>query len=162
MIVKNLRKLNTQQIISLVVVTASTFALLLTLHPDLIFSNNTPTGGDMGAHVYGPAFLRDFLLPHFRLTGWSNDWYAGFPMYRFYMLIPALAVLMVDLIAPYGIAKNYCRDWHFGYADLYLVVRQVCPVSVSDSRAIDTCGSCFFIRREFHNLRRQYRLNNGG
>ncbi len=104
MIVKNLRKLNTQQIISLVVVTASTFALLLTLHPDLIFSNNTPTGGDMGAHVYGPAFLRDFLLPHFRLTGWSNDWYAGFPMYRFYMLIPALAVLMVDLIAPYGIA----------------------------------------------------------
>ena len=104
MIVKNLRKLNAQQIISLVVVTASTFALLLTLHPDLIFSNNTPTGGDMGAHVYGPAFLRDFLLPHFRLTGWSNDWYAGFPMYRFYMLIPALAVLMVDLIAPYGIA----------------------------------------------------------
>ena len=104
MIVKNLRKLNSQQIISLVVVTASTFALLLTLHPDLIFSNNTPTGGDMGAHVYGPAFLRDFLLPHFRLTGWSNDWYAGFPMYRFYMLIPALAVLMVDLIAPYGIA----------------------------------------------------------
>ena len=58
----------------------------------------------MGAHVYGPAFLRDFLLPHFRLTGWSNDWYAGFPMYRFYMLIPALAVLLVDLIAPYGIA----------------------------------------------------------
>ena len=69
MIVKNLRKLNTQQIISLVVVTASTFALLLTLHPDLILSNNTPTGGDMGAHVYGPAFLRDFLLPHFRLAG---------------------------------------------------------------------------------------------
>ncbi|GDX33472.1 hypothetical protein LBMAG16_03030 [Actinomycetes bacterium] len=104
MILKYLRKLSPQQIISIVVVTASTFALLLTLHPNLIFSNNTPTGGDMGAHVYGPAFLRDFLLPHFRLTGWSNDWYAGFPMYRFYMLIPALAVLLVDLIAPYGIA----------------------------------------------------------
>ena len=44
------------------------------------------------------------MLPHFRLNGWSNDWYAGFPMYRFYMLIPALLVLVVDLIAPYGIA----------------------------------------------------------
>ncbi|NDF88737.1 MAG: hypothetical protein EB108_06965 [Actinobacteria bacterium] len=78
--------------------------LLMTLHPELILRNNTPTGGDMGAHVYGPAYLRDFLLPHFRLTGWSNDWYSGFPMYRFYMVVPALAVLLVDLILPYGIA----------------------------------------------------------
>ena len=98
------RRLNTQQVISLVVVAGSTLMLFLTLHPELIFRNNTPTGGDMGAHVYGPAFLRDSLLPNFRLNGWSNDWYAGFPMYRFYMLIPALAVLVVDLITPYGVA----------------------------------------------------------
>ncbi len=93
-----------QQIISALIVGGSTFMLFLTLQPELIFANNTPTGGDMGAHVYGPAFLRDFMLPHFRLNGWSNDWYAGFPMYRFYMLTPALLVLVVDLIAPYGIA----------------------------------------------------------
>lgn len=93
-----------QQIISALIVGGATLMLFLTLQPELIFANNTPTGGDMGAHVYGPAFLRDFMLPHFRLNGWSNDWYAGFPMYRFYMLIPALLVLVVDLIAPYGIA----------------------------------------------------------
>ena len=29
---------------------------------DLIFDRTTPTGGDMGAHVWGPAFLRDNLL----------------------------------------------------------------------------------------------------
>jgi hypothetical protein len=95
---------STQQIISAIVVAGSTLMLLMTLHPELILRNNTPTGGDMGAHVYGPAYLRDFLLPHFRLTGWSNDWYSGFPMYRFYMVVPALAVLVVDLLLPYGIA----------------------------------------------------------
>ena len=47
----------------------------------------------MGAHVWGPAYLRDHILPHCRLTGWANDWYAGFPMYVFYMLPPALMVV---------------------------------------------------------------------
>ena len=98
------RRWSAQQIVSAIIVAGSTLMLLMTLHPELILRNNTPTGGDMGAHVYGPAYLRDFLLPHFRLTGWSNDWYSGFPMYRFYMVVPALAVLLVDLMLPYGIA----------------------------------------------------------
>ena len=100
----NFRSWTAQQITSAVIVIGSTLMLLMTLHPELILRNNTPTGGDMGAHVYGPAFLRDYLLPHFRLTGWSNDWYAGFPMYRFYMVVPAIAVLLIDVILPYGIA----------------------------------------------------------
>ena len=29
---------------------------------DLVFDDTTPTGGDFGAHVWGPAFLRDHLL----------------------------------------------------------------------------------------------------
>jgi hypothetical protein len=47
----------------------TTWAALQTVHPDLVFTNNTPTGGDMGAHVMGPAFLRDVLLPNFQLSG---------------------------------------------------------------------------------------------
>ena len=39
-----------------------------------LLTDNTPAGGDMGAHVWGPAFLRDHLLPHFRLSGWTPDW----------------------------------------------------------------------------------------
>ncbi|MBI5089001.1 MAG: hypothetical protein HZB15_09130 [Actinobacteria bacterium] len=58
----------------------------------------------MGAHVMGPAFLRDHLLPHFELSGWSNYWYAGFPMYRFYMVVPALAIVVLNTVLPYGIA----------------------------------------------------------
>jgi hypothetical protein len=71
---------------------------------DLIFDDNTPTGGDMGAHVWGPAFLRDHLLPHFQLNGWSMDWYAGMPAYRFYMVVPALAMVALDTVLPYGVA----------------------------------------------------------
>ena len=77
---------------------------LAQLHPDLLFKNTTPTGGDMGAHVWGPAYLRDHLLPHFRLSGWAPDWYAGFPMYQFYMVVPALAVVLLNIVLPYGLA----------------------------------------------------------
>ena len=109
---------------AIIVVGGATIFLLLTLHPELILRNNTPTGGDMGAHVWGPAFLRDHLLNHFRLAGWSMDWYAGLPVYRYYMVIPALFIVALDLVLPYGIAIKiaavigilalpYCT-WLFG------------------------------------------------
>ena len=82
----------------------TTLMVFLTLQPSLIFRNNTPTGGDMGAHVYGPAYLRDHLLASFRLSGWSNDWYSGLPMYRFYMVLPAIFILVLDIVLPYGVA----------------------------------------------------------
>jgi hypothetical protein len=71
---------------------------------DLVFDRTTPTGGDMGAHVWGPAFLRDQLLPNWQLNGWSMDWYAGMPVYRFYMVVPALAIVALDTLLPYGVA----------------------------------------------------------
>ncbi|MDQ3389811.1 MAG: hypothetical protein M3508_00535 [Actinomycetota bacterium] len=71
---------------------------------DLIFDDNTPNGGDMGAHVWGPAYLRDTLLPSGQLNGWSMDWYAGMPAYRFYMVLPALAIVALDSVLAYGIA----------------------------------------------------------
>lgn len=92
------------KVASIVIVAGATLFLLKTLHLSLILRDNTPTGGDMGAHVWGPAFLRDHLLSSWRLTGWSMDWYAGFPVYRFYMVVPALLILLVDLIVPYGVA----------------------------------------------------------
>ena len=86
------------------VVLGATLIILSILHPNLVLQNNTPTGGDMGAHVWGPAYLRDVLLPHWRLTGWSMDWYSGLPAYRFYMVVPALAIVFLDIALPYGIA----------------------------------------------------------
>jgi hypothetical protein len=80
---------------------AFTFAQL---HPNLIFRNTTPTGGDMGAHVWSGTYLRDHLLPHGRLSGWTPDWYAGAPAFQFYMVVPFLAILVLDIVLPYAVA----------------------------------------------------------
>ena len=61
---------------------------------------NTPTGGDMGAHVLLPQVLRDVLLPSGRLFGWSSTWYAGFPALYFYFPIPALITVLLDVFLP--------------------------------------------------------------
>lgn len=93
-----------QYLTALVVVGGCVFAVLQVAHLDLVFENNTPTGGDMGAHVMGPAYLRDHLLPNFQIQGWSMYWYNGFPLYRFYMVVPAMMIVALNVILPYGIA----------------------------------------------------------
>lgn len=77
---------------------------VLQLHPDLLVKDTVPAGGDMGAHVWAPAYLRDHLLPDWRLTGWTPDWYAGFPALQFYMVPPMLAIVLLDVVLPYGVA----------------------------------------------------------
>ena len=78
--------------------------ILVVMNPWWIFSATTPTGGDMGAHVLGPAYLRDTLLPEGRILGWSNDWFAGFPAFYFYFPLPSLTIVFLDLFLPYGVA----------------------------------------------------------
>ena len=86
-----------ERVVTAMVVSASALFVFWQLQPDLIFSDTTPTGGDMGAHVWGPAFLRDELLPNLRLSGWTPDWYSGFPAFHFYMVVPALAIVVLDV-----------------------------------------------------------------
>ncbi|MEY3618440.1 MAG: hypothetical protein RL726_1138 [Actinomycetota bacterium] len=81
----------------------STIVAIKVIQPSLVLKDTTPTGGDMGAHVWGPAFLRDNLLP-WKLSGWSMDWYSGLPVYRFYMVVPALFIVLLNIILPYGVA----------------------------------------------------------
>ncbi|MCH1514831.1 MAG: hypothetical protein L7S61_06900 [Acidimicrobiales bacterium] len=103
---KVLEKLIEVKVLSLVSafsVFLSCFFVLWVINPDgVLFKLSTPTGGDLGAHVWGPAFLRDELLPNLRLSGWAPDWYAGFPAYHFYMVVPMLfiVVLNVGLVLP--------------------------------------------------------------
>jgi len=83
-------------VVDALVVTAAAVFVLVQLAPSLLALDTTPAGGDMGAHVWGPAYLRDELLPNWRLSGWAPDWYAGFPAYHFYMVVPALAIVALD------------------------------------------------------------------
>ena len=86
------------------VVVASCVAVFLWLHPAEIFSASTPTGGDMGAHVWGPSFLQNELLPSGSLRGWTTEWYAGMPAMQFYMVVPYLLIVAADVVLPSGVA----------------------------------------------------------
>ena len=84
-------------IASVIVVTLSQ------LHPGMLLTNTTTTGGDTGAHIAMPKFLES-LLVHGHLTGWDPGWYDGFPLYTFYFTIPDLFIAIGGWIIPYGVA----------------------------------------------------------
>ncbi len=86
-----------QRIITFLTVAAATLLIMSVLHPGLMLRNTTPTGGDMGAHVWGPAYLRDHLLTKGRLSGWAPDWYDGFPAFQFYMVLPSLLIVLLNI-----------------------------------------------------------------
>ena len=62
------KRWSAQQITSAIVVAGSTLMLLMTLHPELILKNNTPTGGDMGAPC-----LRSCLFARFSASTLSTN-----------------------------------------------------------------------------------------
>ena len=94
---KNLNSNISQQLFYLLV-------LVLFLRIDLIFQDNTPTGGDMGAHIVAiDTFIKDFM-PNFQINGWSNDWFGGYPLYYFYFPLPPLITFFLNLVFPFGVA----------------------------------------------------------
>lgn len=69
-----------------------------------MLKNTTPTGGDMGAHVWAPDFIKRGLISKGRLTGWSDDWFLGMPVINFYFPLPMLTIVALSYLLPYGIA----------------------------------------------------------
>lgn len=86
-----------QTIATGVVVAACALFVFETVQPAWLLKENTPTGGDMGSHVWGPMFLMREALPHGQLNGWAPDWYAGFPAFQFYMVVPMLLIVVVHV-----------------------------------------------------------------
>jgi len=82
--------------LDVLVVAGSCLFVFWQLHPKLLLAETTPAGGDMGAHVWAFGYLRDHLLPDLRLAGWTPDWYAGFPVFQFYMVVPFLAMVALN------------------------------------------------------------------
>jgi hypothetical protein len=89
---------------NLVVVVGVTLVALSQLHPSLLLANTTTAGGDTGAHVILPAFMKSNLLTHGQLTGWDPDWYDGFPVYTFYFPLPGLITVLFNAVVSYDVA----------------------------------------------------------
>ena len=75
-----------------------------TWRPGSLFRDTLTTGGDTGAHVWTPQFVRRHLLASGHATGWSKDWYAGFPVLRFYFPAPTWGIVALGLVLPPDIA----------------------------------------------------------
>jgi len=78
--------------------------LLVFLRIDLVFSDSLPTGGDMGAHIVPTKFFVSELISNLKISGWSNDWFAGYPAYYFYFPLPPIIVAILSPVFPFGIA----------------------------------------------------------
>ena len=78
--------------------------LLIFLRIELVFSDLLPTGGDMGAHIVPTKFFVTELFNNFKLSGWSQDWFAGYPIYYFYFPLPPIITSLFSFIFPFSIS----------------------------------------------------------
>ena len=78
--------------------------LLIFLRIELVFSDLLPTGGDMGAHIVPTKFFVSELFNNFKISGWSQDWFAGYPVYYFYFPLPPIITSLLNFLFPFSIS----------------------------------------------------------
>lgn len=98
------RRHQVELVVGIGIVAACCAFVFFELQPSLLLRNTTPNGGDTGAHVWWPAFFGDNILGTLRLSGWTQDYYAGFPVGHFYFPLPALLIVLGDVVLPYNIS----------------------------------------------------------
>ncbi|MHB1208163.1 MAG: hypothetical protein ACYC1I_00470 [Acidimicrobiales bacterium] len=75
------------------------------LHPSLIFSSSLITGGDTGAHLALPAYLKT-TGNIFNLTPWYPGWFAGMPAYTYYFVLPDLLATLASYVINFAVAMK--------------------------------------------------------
>lgn len=82
-----------------------TWAFMLTyFRPELLLSMTTTSGGDTASHYYPAYYLKNYLLPHKKIIGWSPGWYAGIPMFHYYFPMAYILMTFLSYIIPLQIA----------------------------------------------------------
>jgi hypothetical protein len=89
--------------ITVVTIAVVIVVTLWQLHPSHLLSNTTTTGGDTGAHIAMPWYMRS-LITHGHLSGWYPGWYDGMPLYTFYFTLPDFFIAFGSWIIPFGVA----------------------------------------------------------
>jgi len=93
-----------EQLIDFVIILLVYSFLLNYFKPQLILLQTTTSGGDTPSHHYIAFYLKNYLLSKFRITGWSPDWYAGFPFLTFYFPLTYILIAILSYILPFVIA----------------------------------------------------------
>ena len=98
-----MRRLSVLGWIDAVAIVVVMVVVVWSMHPNLVFSSTLITGGDTGAHLVLPAFLRsqgDLL----HLTPWYPGWFAGMPAYTYYFVLPDFVAVLASYLIGFAVA----------------------------------------------------------
>ena len=96
-------RLTSALLVDVVALAVMVYVIVWSLHPSLLFSSSLLTGGDTGAHLVLPAFLRsqgDLL----NLTPWYPGWFAGMPAYTYYFVLPDFLAVLASYLVGFAVA----------------------------------------------------------
>src|SRR5487761_2364250 len=91
------------RVLDIVVVLSVIFVTVWSLHPSLLFSSSLITGGDTGAHLALPAYLKTQGVL-FNLTPWYPGWFAGMPAYTYYFVLPDVLATLASYVINFAVA----------------------------------------------------------
>jgi hypothetical protein len=91
------------RLVELLAVLAVIYVTIWSLHPALIFSTTTITGGDTGSHLAVPAYLHS-QGNIFNLTPWYPGWLGGIPAYTYYWILPDYLASLASYVINFAIA----------------------------------------------------------
>lgn len=81
------------------------YAFLLNYYkPELILLKTTASGGDMGSMNYLAKYMRDYLLPHGKIFGWSPGRWAGYPIFQWIFPLPYIIIALLSYLIPLEIS----------------------------------------------------------
>ena len=81
------------------------YVTVWSLHPSLLFSSSLITGGDTGAHLALPAYLKT-TGDIFNLTPWYPGWFAGMPAYTYYFVLPDFLATLASYVIGFAVAMK--------------------------------------------------------
>ncbi|MGB8178934.1 MAG: hypothetical protein WCF63_02105 [Acidimicrobiales bacterium] len=93
----------TERIFDAVLVLMVIFVTVWELHPNLLVSSTLLTGGDTGSHLAAPAYLRTTGNP-FNFTPWDPGWFAGFPLFTYYFVLPDVLATLGSYVIGFAVA----------------------------------------------------------
>ena len=73
------------------------------MHPQLLVSSSLITGGDTGSHFAMPAYIKS-TGDIFNFTPWDPGWFAGFPAYTYYFVLPDMLAAFASYVISFAVA----------------------------------------------------------
>ncbi len=86
---------NKKTVVNVLVLILIFIYLVSYFKPEFMLSKTSTSGGDTGSMIYLAKYMHEYLLPHGKISGWSQDRWLGFPIFQFQF--PLAYVLMAFL-----------------------------------------------------------------